>query len=109
MNVEPPFISNIENLQENVRQRPQNKTETAIEFEHIFARHLVQEMTKGLFDAPEGQAFTGHSASFYREHITGTLAKELAEQKRLGMADLILKHWGQDPGRTTKPKDVEEL
>jgi len=109
MNIKPSFISNIEKLQGDIHPGPQNKMETAIEFEHIFARHLVQEMTKGLFDAPEGQAFTGHSASFYREHITGTLAKELAEQQRLGMADLILKHWGQDPGSTIKPNDVEEL
>jgi len=85
---------------------PENKMETAVEFERIFARHLVQEMTKGLFEAPEGQALTGRSASMYREYITGTLAQELAREQRLGMAELIINHW--DAGESKSAGNQKE-
>ena len=73
---------------------PENKEETAMEFERFFAQHMVQEMTKGLFEH-EGNGVVGNSGNFYRDFITGTLADELAAQRRLGMADLIIKHWDQ--------------
>ena len=71
---------------------PSNKEETAIEFERVFALHMVEEMTKGLFEQ-KGNSIVGSSSNFYRDFVTGTLADELAAQKKLGMADLIMKHW----------------
>jgi Rod binding domain-containing protein len=74
---------------------PGNKEETATEFERLFALHLVKEMTDGLFEH-EGNSIVGNSGNFYRDFITGTLADELAEERRLGMADLIIKHWDRE-------------
>lgn len=77
------------------REGPSTKEETAIEFERVFALHLVEEMTDGLFDQ-QGNSIVGNSGNFYRDFITGTLADELAAQKKLGMADLIMKHWKEN-------------
>jgi Rod binding domain-containing protein len=70
----------------------QKKEETAMEFERMFARHLVQEMTKGSFTMSDN-AIGASSFTMYREHINETLANELASQKKLGMSDLVMKHW----------------
>ena len=74
---------------------PGNKEQTALEFERLFAHHMVREMTKGLFEH-QGNSVVGNSGNFYRDFITGTLADELAEERRLGMADLIIKHWDRE-------------
>lgn len=68
------------------------KEDTAMEFERIFARHLVEEMTKGSFQMDD-KAIGSSSFAMYRDHITETLANEIAKQKKLGMADLVMKHW----------------
>lgn len=68
------------------------KEDTAMEFERIFARHLVEEMTKGSFKMDDN-AIGSSSFAMYRDHITETLANEIANQKKLGMADLVMKHW----------------
>lgn len=72
----------------------ETKQEMAMEFERMFAQHLVDELTKGSFKISDN---TYGSASFniHRSQITETLANELAAQKKLGMADLVLKHWNK--------------
>ncbi len=70
------------------------KEETAMEFEKIFAHHLVSEMTKGSFDMVQ-EGGLSQSNALYREHITETLATELAKQNKLGMADLVMQYWNQ--------------
>jgi len=70
----------------------QKKEEVAMEFEKIFARKLVSEMTKDSFKMGDKNGVMGQSNSMYRHHITDTLATELAEQRTLGMADLISKY-----------------
>lgn len=77
------------------------KEDTAMEFEKIFARHLVSELTKGSFDMVQEGGLT-QSNALYREHITETLASELAQQKKLGMADLIMQYWSQRLGDQTE-------
>ena len=72
------------------------KENTAMEFERIFARHLVEEMTKGSFKMDDN-AIGSSSFGLYRDHITETLANEIANQKKLGMADLVMKHWKIKP------------
>jgi Rod binding domain-containing protein len=77
------------------------KENTAIQVEELFARHLVEEMTKNAFKMTEDSAGTGKSNSLYREFVTDALASQLAAQKQLGMADLMMKHWertGSGPG-----------
>lgn len=59
------------------------------EFELIFAKKLVNEMTKNSFDIGGKDAPMNSGNSMYRHHITDTLAKELANQGSLGLADLI--------------------
>lgn len=71
---------------------PQKKEEMAMAFEKLFARQLVQEMTKGLFESDDKQRMTGAGSGMYRDHIVDTLSQELAEQKKLGMADMITRY-----------------
>ena len=59
------------------------------DFELIFAKKLVKEMTKNRFDIGGKDAPMNSGNSMYRHHITDTLAKELANQGSLGLADLI--------------------
>lgn len=81
------------------RQVSQNRTEeikkeqAATDFEEIFARHLVNELTKDSFKMADNETGMGKSNSLYREFITDALAGELAEQRKLGMGDLVSKYW----------------
>ncbi|TNE68934.1 hypothetical protein EP331_15075 [bacterium] len=70
----------------------EKKREMAMEFERLFAKHLVEEMTKGSFKMDDNAIGAG-SFGLYREHITESLANEIANQRKLGMADLVMKHW----------------
>ncbi|MGM0587732.1 MAG: hypothetical protein ACQETE_04925 [Bacteroidota bacterium] len=71
----------------------ETKEDTAMEFERIFAQHLVKELTKGSFMPDDNIEFGGSTLKMYRHHITETLANELAEQRKLGMADMLMDHW----------------
>ena len=90
-----PFI----NIQQQGVQpgRSQNleKDKAATDFEEIFARHLVKELTKDSFKM-SGNGIMGDSGNMYREFITDALASELAKQRKLGMADLVSRYWSQD-------------
>lgn len=78
-------------LQQDSKQRIEEKRkEMAQTFEKVFARHLVSEMTKNTFKSEDGAPA---SFSHYRDHITETLSSELAAQNKLGMANLLNKHW----------------
>ena len=80
------------NLRESRNEQIQEKKlDTAMEFERIFSKHLVEELTKNSFKM--GDTFGSGSFKVYRDHITDTLANELAEQRKLGMADMLIKHW----------------
>ncbi|NGP87372.1 hypothetical protein [Fodinibius halophilus] len=68
------------------------KEEVATNFEKIFARNLVKEMTKDSFKMGDNKGLMGQSNNLYRRHIVDTLATEIAEQRKLGMADLINKY-----------------
>ncbi|MDG5766721.1 hypothetical protein QA596_04515 [Balneolales bacterium ANBcel1] len=70
-----------------------HREKTATEFEELFARHLVQQMTKGAFDMEGGASGVGQSSALYREFITDALAGELAAQRKLGMAEMVEKYW----------------
>ncbi|HLR77203.1 MAG TPA: hypothetical protein VK106_06045 [Balneolaceae bacterium] len=65
--------------------------EVAFEFEKIFARQLVQQMTKGLFENDDNNTMMSGSG-LYRKHIVDTLSEELAKQNKLGMGDLVLRY-----------------
>ncbi len=71
------------------------KEKAANDFEEIFAKHLVKEMTKDSFKMSDNSGAMGNANNLYREHITDALAKELADQRKLGMADLVSRYWNQ--------------
>lgn len=77
------------------------KEKAATDFEELFARHLVKEMTKDTFSMTDKNGVMGHSSNLYREFITDALAGELAAQRKLGMADLVTRYWSQ-PEKTSK-------
>lgn len=77
------------------RRNDLQKEQAANDFEEIFARHLVKEMTKDSFKMSDNNSMMGTSNNIYREHITEALAKELASQRKLGMADLVTRYWNQ--------------
>ena len=92
----------IHDLQKSRQQLPgdgpaveKKKAEMAMEFERMFARQLVQEMTKGLFKKDDNQGMMTSGNEMYRNHIVDTLSQALAEQEKLGMSDMISKYWDQ--------------
>ncbi|MGB0346931.1 MAG: hypothetical protein ACPGGA_05560, partial [Balneolaceae bacterium] len=70
------------------------KENAAVQFEEIFAKHLVKELTKDSFKIEGGMM--GNANKMYREFITEALATELAAQRKLGMADLVSRYWNQN-------------
>lgn len=71
------------------------KEQAATDIEKIFAKHLVNEMTKNSFKMSDGMQSFGQSDSMYREFITDALAEQLATEQRLGMAEMVSKYWNQ--------------
>lgn len=77
-----------ESRREELRQE-----KAAVDVEKIFARHLIQELTKNSFKMGEGDGPFSSTNAVYREFITDALADQLAAEKRLGMAEMISKYW----------------
>ena len=95
MNIDAPSIA--ARINGGTRSSQQiEKEQAAVNFEKIFARQLVKEMTKDSFKMSDNNSMMGGSNNMYRKHITDALAGELAEQRKLGMADLVMQYWNQD-------------
>ena len=82
-------ISKAEDLVALKKDNRKSLEDVVKDFELIFAKKLVNEMTKNSFDIGGKDAPMNSGNSMYRHHITDTLAKELANQGSLGLADLI--------------------
>lgn len=89
------FIHLAQQQLDSRKSEEMKKEQAANDFEEIFARHLVKEMTKGSFGMSSEGGIMSNANSMYREHITNALAEELASQRKLGMADLVTKYWNQ--------------
>jgi Rod binding domain-containing protein len=92
MNIDPTGGIPLNQLRSE-RSSDLQKEKAATDFEEIFARHLVKELTKDSFKMSGGSGMMGNSNNMYREFITDALASELAQQRRLGMADLVSRYW----------------
>ena len=73
-------ISKAEDLVALKKDNRKSLEDVGKEFELIFAKKLVNEMTKNSFDIGGKDAPMNSGNSMYRHHITDTLAKELANQ-----------------------------
>ncbi|SMO95835.1 hypothetical protein [Gracilimonas mengyeensis] len=95
MNIDDSFLQIARRQVSDQNSQQIKKEQAANDFEEIFAKHLVKEMTKDSFKMSDNSGVMGSANNLYREHITDALAKELAEQRKLGMADLVTKYWNQ--------------
>ena len=75
---------------------------SATQFEMLFAQQLVSQMTKGMFKMGDKDNVLGRSNSLYRYYVTDTLAKELAKNHKLGIADMLMKHWNNTVNNNAK-------
>lgn len=87
------FLNISRNQVSEKRRNELEMEEAATNFEEIFARHLVEEMTKNSFKMNENSGVMGSANNLYREHVTEALASELAKQRKLGMAELVSLYW----------------
>lgn len=78
---------------EDKSKKVQKKEEMALEFEKIFVRKMVQEMTKGLFKTTDNSSMMASGNHLYRSQMIETLSEELAKQEILGMSETVLKNW----------------
>ncbi|MTI86459.1 MAG: hypothetical protein FH748_00670 [Balneolaceae bacterium] len=90
------------------RKNELQKEKAANDFEEIFARHLVKEMTKNSFKMSDSNGLMGSSGNLYREHVTDALASELASQRKLGMADLVTQYWNQRSGSSNSNTQIQD-
>jgi Rod binding domain-containing protein len=93
MNIDNHIPINQSSLSES-RKQHREKENAAVQFEEIFAKHLVKELTKDSFKIEGGMM--GNANKMYREFITDALATELAAQRKLGMADLVSRYWNDN-------------
>jgi Rod binding domain-containing protein len=93
MKIENHISINQSSLSES-RKQHREKENAAVQFEEIFAKHLVKELTKDSFKIEGGMM--GNANKMYREFITDALATELAAQRKLGMADLVSRYWNDN-------------
>jgi Rod binding domain-containing protein len=70
------------------------KEKVATAFEKIFARQLIEQMTKGLFKHDD-KGIMEAGNSLYRTHIVDTLAQELASQHKLGIGEMVMNYFNQ--------------
>jgi Rod binding domain-containing protein len=97
MKVDDSFLQLAKQQASQKRSNELQKEQAANDFEEIFAKHLVKEMTKNSFKM-SGSGAMGNANNMYRQHITDALAKELAAQRKLGMADLVTQYWNNTAG-----------
>ena len=97
-------IGNLNPTPDPGRTEAIQKKQAAEDFEEIFARHLVREMTKDSFEMSASDMGGGTSNHIYREFITDALASELAAQRQLGMADLVEEYWNRTSGTPEQDK-----
>jgi len=93
MNIDP-FVNINKNELSDARREELRKEQAATDFEEIFAKHLVNELTKDSFKFADNTTF-GQSNNLYREFITDALASELADQRQLGMAEMVETFWSR--------------
>lgn len=87
-------FSNLDDLKD-----PQKEPEEVAQaFEEIFTRHLVRQMTKGLFENDDNNTMMIGGSGLYRRHIVNTLASELAKEGELGISELVLQYIDQKNG-----------
>ncbi|MEX0680365.1 MAG: hypothetical protein WD097_03215 [Balneolales bacterium] len=91
MNVEN-FISVTRSVPNEENREQIRREKTATDFEELFARQLVGELIKDLFQSSDNSGGYGQSSTLYREFIKDVLSGELAAQRKLGMAEMVLKY-----------------
>lgn len=96
MNISEQFSLNPALRSDPNRKQELQREQAANDFEEIFARHLVKELTKDTFSMSDKGGMMGSSGAMYREFITDALAGELAAQRKLGMADLVSRYWNNN-------------
>ncbi len=93
MKVEDSFLHIAQKQVSEKRSEDLQRDKAATDFEEIFAQHLVKELTKDSFKMSDNGGMMGSSNNMYRSFITDALAGELAAQRKLGMADLVIRYW----------------
>ncbi len=93
--MEPTSIikSGMNQVQEAASQK-KKQNEIASEFEKIFARQMISQMTKGIFESESGGVLNSGN-SIYSEQVTDVLAEAFAEQEPLKIADMVRSYWNQ--------------
>ncbi|MEQ8525918.1 hypothetical protein [Gracilimonas sp.] len=102
MKVDDSFLNIARNQVDKNRSQDLQKEKAATDFEEIFAKHLVNELTKDSFKMSDNGGMMGQSNNMYRSFITDALASELAAQRKLGMADLVSRYWDQSSASSKK-------
>lgn len=80
-------------LNQAERQADKQLKEVAEGFERLFARHLVEQITKDSFRSDDNSMGVGGSSRMVRHQIIDTLTHTLTEERALGMADMVEHFW----------------
>lgn len=78
---------------------PSRMEEAARDFEEVFVRQFVSEMTKGLFKSSlagdNGPSWMSAQQDLQRDTLTDTLTRHLTDSGHMGIADMLRRQWTQ--------------
>ncbi|MEX0594077.1 MAG: hypothetical protein WD115_04825 [Balneolaceae bacterium] len=103
MAMDPIRSSGVIQLDQHSSRQELKMQEVADGFEKLFARHLVEQITKDSFSTADNSFGTSGTGQMVRGRIVDTLADALASERALGMADMVEHFWGRQA-----PSDVNE-
>jgi Rod binding domain-containing protein len=90
-------INILQNSSVNTRELKDKKLsqqeDVSMEFERIFARQMIEQMTKNMFDNSGSEGILKSGTSMYKEQITDVLADAFAEQEPLKIAQMMRNYW----------------
>jgi Rod binding domain-containing protein len=79
-------------LEQPVNELGRKLKEASVDFERLFARQLVEEMTKDSFKTADN-TYGSSTSHLYRGKVVESLSDALAESGSLGLGDMLHKHW----------------
>lgn len=78
-------------------RKPNTPEEAARQFEQVLVKQMIGEMTEEMFDSSlagdDAPQWMGSYNDMQSDMLATELAKQLTENGRLGIADMLMKQW----------------
>lgn len=93
-------------------RKPDTPEEAARQFEEVLIKQMLHTMTKDLFDSSitgdDAPQWMGAYGEMQGDILSTELARQLGENGKLGISELLLKQWERQDGLLFPSEDSEE-